>query len=146
MNQDFNNIIGAMGDLLSGLTDGDSNPLVRGVYQNGPAEVLVYPCIIILPGGTSDTYLNLRDIRRIYTLNLKIMVQLQETDTASQLLLRNINATVIDNLWKQTNFKLSNTIDYPTAINSNLSFRRELSDVYAADVTYSASKVINRYV
>lgn len=123
----------------------DGQTALKTVYDYEPTEVTQYPTAIILPTSHTEEARDLRSNRRTYVFNIRIMGALQEEQVDTQTYIQTVADKVIDELAKQTNLNLSNTIDFSGFTSSGFRFVTDKSSLYIADIRYTATVCFNRY-
>lgn len=125
--------------LVAGVTE------LQAIYDkypdNGPT---VYPCAIIMPTGRANEWKDMRDIRRKYTLSIRIYVNLENTEVNSQVVLRDVVDKVSNVLEK--NITLDGTVDFAMPINDRFDFDPQNAKIYFNQITYTVNSSFNRTV
>lgn len=118
-------------------------PELKAVYgsypESGPSK---YPCAIIMPSNRSNTFKDLRDIRRQYTLSIRLIVNLEESEGNSQTVLRDIVDKVSNVLEK--NITLDGTVDFAQPVNDRFDFDPQNAKIYFNQITYTVNTSFNR--
>lgn len=103
----LNEIINQIKNLLSQIPD-------LKVYDSEVVAIEQYPAVVITGAGFNDTYLTIRRIKRVYTVNLKVYnyVENYEDIKSSLEKLNNIVEAITEKLNQANNISLNGLVDF----------------------------------
>jgi hypothetical protein len=135
----YNDICTAIVSLLGGISD------IKSVYNGQPNEVSDYPTAFVYPNTEADAYLDLRDIKRLSSVSIRIVGQLDNTNyIAIQSQIRQICTEVVEMLWSTANLTLGGKVSFPTEISTSFDGNSSANSFYRATIVYKATKRFTR--
>jgi hypothetical protein len=109
---------------------------IQTSYDYSPAEISAFPCLVVIPIGHEDSFLTLSPAGsnvRQYTLTIRIIGNMEDTEVNTQKTIRAITDKVINVLEK--NPTLDGTIDWCYPTKARFAFEGQPAKYYFADIT-----------
>ncbi len=113
---------------------------VKEHYTYEPQQFTKYPAVTIVPVGHEESYLSLRDTRRIYTFIIRVYGQMDNTRTDTQITIRDLVDSIIDTVGLQSNVTLGGTCDYSELTTANFKFITRESSLFVGEITLKVQK------